>query len=112
MIAVCGALLLEIAAVAQLPPAGEGRRVYLSHNCYGCHGVTANGTTFGAPHFRNAKPALADVTQAVSEGETGGMPSFPNLTVTDINNLYTYFQSLGTPAEPTFLEWWVPVPPQ
>ncbi|MEO8660372.1 MAG: cytochrome c [Bryobacteraceae bacterium] len=110
--AVCVPLLLAITALAQLPPAGEGRRVYLANNCYGCHGTDASGTPFGAPQFRTDKPDAGDVSEAVRQGEEKGMPRFPKLTTTDINNLNAYFQSLGTKVEPTFLEWWVPVPTQ
>ena len=38
------------------------------------------------------------------------MPAFPNLTTTDINNLFAYFQSLRTPSEPIFNDWWEVVP--
>ena len=38
------------------------------------------------------------------------MPAFPNLTTTDINNLYAYLQSTGTSSEPIFNLWWEPVP--
>lgn len=108
----CATLLVALAANAQLPPSGEGRRAFLANNCYGCHGINAGGSPMGAPAFRTDKPDLGDVAEAVRQGESGGMPSFPKLTQTDISNLNAYFQSLGTKAEPTFLEWWVPVPTQ
>ncbi len=110
--AACVVPLLAITAIAQLPPSGEGRRVFLANNCYGCHGMNAGGSSFGAPQFRTSKPDYGDVSEAVRQGEDKGMPRFPKLTTTDINNLYAYFQTLGTPAEPTWVQWWVPVPTQ
>ncbi len=104
--------LVALTAIAQLNPAGEGRRVYLANNCYGCHGENGGGSPMGAPKFRTSKPDMGDLTEAVRQGEDEGMPAFPKLTTTDINNLYAYFRSLGTSAEPTFLRWWEAVPSQ
>src|SRR5206468_1685070 len=75
---VCCLVPAAITASAQgLTPVEEGRRVFLSHNCYGCHGVRAGGTSFGAPQFRSDKAELGDLTEAVREGEDRGMPAFP-----------------------------------
>jgi len=108
----CAVMALAIPAAGQLSPAGEGRRLYLANNCYGCHGGRAGGGDFGfrAPEFRGEGAELGDLTEVLREGGEGGMPAYPNLTVTDINNLYAYFQSLRTPAEPTFNDWWEAVP--
>jgi mono/diheme cytochrome c family protein len=108
----CAVMALAMTTAAQLSPAGEGRRLYLANNCYGCHGGRAGGGDFGftAPEFRDEKAELGDLTEVLREGGESGMPAFPNLTATDINNLYAYFQSLRTSAEPTFNDWWVPVP--
>jgi len=102
-------LLLTATAAFPLSPAGEGRRVYLSQNCYGCHGGRAGGGM--GPNFRDNVPAPADVTAAVL-GLSGGMPPYPGLTSTDISNLSAYFQSLRTAGEPTFTRWWEAVPTQ
>lgn len=97
--------------VAQpLNPAGEGRRVFLRENCYGCHGGHAGGGM--GPNFRDHRPDQDAVEQAVEEGRPGGMPAFPNLGELDIQNLSAYFRSLRTSAEPTFTHWWEPVPSQ
>lgn len=108
----CAVMALAIPAAGQLSPAGEGRRLYLANNCYGCHGGRAGGGDFGfrAPEFRGEGAELGDLTEVLREGGEGGMPAYPNLTATDINNLYAYFQSLRTPAEPTFNDWWEAVP--
>jgi cytochrome c551 len=91
----------------KLTPAGEGRRVYLRYNCYGCHGMRAGGGM--GPNIVRAESG--DLREAVMEGEDGGMPSFRALlTSTDISNLSAYLSSIGTPNEPRFDDWWVPVP--
>jgi len=95
------------AVAATLPPAGEGRRLYLALNCYGCHGMFATGAM--GPNIVHAE--TGDLTEAVLEGEDAGMPSFrAYLTATDISNLAAYLQSIGGPNEPTFMDWWVAVP--
>ena len=106
----CAILPLAMTVRAQLTSAEEGRRAYLANNCYGCHGGRAGGTSFGAPQFRSEGAELGDLTEVIREGGDRGMPAFPNLTATDINNLYAYFQSLRTPSEPIFNLWWEAVP--
>jgi len=102
--------LLSATATTPLSPAGEGRRVYLRENCYGCHGGRAGGGI--GPNFRDNVPLYSDVVTAVQVGLSGGMPAYPNVTPLDIQNLSAYFQSLRTPAEPTFTHWWEAVPTQ
>jgi mono/diheme cytochrome c family protein len=90
-----------------LNAAGEGRRAFLQYNCYSCHGMYAAGGM--GPNIVHAEKG--DIREAVTQGESGGMPSFHTLlTSTDISNLAAYLKSIGTPAEPTFMDWWVPVP--
>src|SRR5438067_12862287 len=88
--------MATIASAQKLTPIEEGRRAFLANNCYVCHGARAGGGSFGAPEFRSEKVELGDLTEAVREGEDRGMPAFPTLTQTDINNLYAYLQSLRT----------------
>jgi cytochrome c551 len=106
--AVCLGLLLTATAAQALDSAGEGRRVFLKNNCYGCHGGRGGGGM--GPNFRDDRPTKDDIENAVEEGLPGGMPKFPGLTDRDINNLNAYIQSLRTAAEPTFTHWWEPVP--
>jgi len=98
------------AAGAQtLGPAGEGRRLYLRLNCYGCHGNAAKGGM--GPNIVHAE--FGDLSEAVLEGEDHGMRSYRTyVTSTDIANLSAYLRSIGTTAEPKFKDWWVPVPPK
>ena len=96
------------AAGAQtLGPAGEGRRLYLKLNCYSCHGMSPTGGM--GPNIVHAE--LGDVTEAVLQGEGGGMRSYrAYVTSTDLANLAAYLRSIGTASEPKFRDWWVPVP--
>lgn len=96
------------AAGAQtLGPAGEGRRLYLKLNCYSCHGMTPTGGM--GPNIVHAE--MGDVTEAVMQGEGGGMRSYKAyVTPTDLANLAAYLRSIGTASEPKFRDWWVPIP--
>lgn len=108
--AACLGLLLTAMTAGALSPAEEGRRIYLRDNCYGCHGGRGGGGM--GPNFRSDRPDADDVREAVREGKDKGMPTFPNLSTQDINNLGAYFRSLRTSAEPKFTHWWEPVPTQ
>lgn len=95
------------AQTATLNAAGEGRRLYLKLNCYGCHGMGAAGAM--GPNIIRAD--AGDVSDAVLQGEGEGMPSYRNLvTATDLANLTAYLRSIGTTVEPKFNDWWVAVP--
>jgi cytochrome c551 len=87
--------------------AGEGRRVFLKNNCYGCHGGRGGGGM--GPNLRGGQDI--EVEEAV-HGLPGGMPRFRNLTDNDVSNLEAYFKTFRTPAEPTFTHWWEPIPTQ
>jgi mono/diheme cytochrome c family protein len=99
----------EVVAVASLPPAGEGRRLYLMLNCYSCHGMRATGGGMG-PNIVGKE--AHDVFEKMQKGESGGMPAYPATYVTSANaaNLAAYLRSIGTASEPRFVDWWVPVP--
>jgi cytochrome c551 len=103
----CLGLLLAATAASALDAAGEGRRVFLRENCYGCHGGRAGGGM--GPNLRRE---AEDVGEAVRQGRGNGMPAYPNLTSQDIQNLSAYFHTLRSNAEPTFTHWWEPVPSQ
>jgi len=108
--ALCLGLLLAAGAASALSPAGEGRRVFLRENCYGCHGGRSGGGM--GPNFRGDRPDSGDVREAVLQGEEGGMPAYPTMSALDITNLSAYFRSLRTASEPTFTHWWEAVPTQ
>jgi cytochrome c551 len=107
---VCVGLVFAATTAWALNSAGEGRRTFLSENCYGCHGGRGGGGM--GPNFRDDRPDAHDVSDAVSQGKPGGMPPFPNLTSRDVNNLAAYFKSLRSNEEPTFTHWWEAVPTQ
>jgi cytochrome c551 len=92
-----------VATQPTLNAAGEGRRLYLKLNCYGCHSMFATGAMgLGIVHADHG-----DVQEAVMRGQEGGMPSFRNyVDATDIDNLTAYLRSIGTADEPTFMDWW------
>jgi len=81
----------------------EGRRAYMRMNCYSCHGASGHGGGMGPSLIG----AADDTSEAVLNGEGGGMPSFKNnLCTNDVANLTAYLQLLGTGTEPTFVNWW------
>lgn len=103
--------LAMTARAQQLTPAEEGRRLYLSNNCYSCHGDVGAGSAYGAPALRFDGVEFGDLSEAIREGEDRGMPPFPALNnSTAINNLYAYFHSMGSSSEPVFYRWWDALP--
>jgi mono/diheme cytochrome c family protein len=98
-----------VSALQALSAAGEGRRLFLKLNCYGCHGMGAAGGM--GPDIVGTE--LGDVTEKVLQGDGGGMPSYRSyVTTLDLNNIAAYLASIGTINEPKFKDWWVPVPPK
>lgn len=98
------------APVAQkLDAAGEGRRLFLKLNCYGCHGMYGTGSM--GPNIVHAE--RNDVHEVLMRGEDKGMRSYRDyVNDTDIANITAYLQSIGTPNEPTFKDWWKKTPPK
>lgn len=102
-----GTLLAPSAALA-LDKAGEGRRLYLKYNCYGCHGMRGAGA-MGPRLIGEAE--FSDVREKVLFGSDEGMPSYGRfMTATDIANLAAYLGTLGRKNEPVFTHWWEKVP--
>lgn len=92
---------------ATLAPEGEGRRLYLKLNCYGCHGIAAAGGM--GPNIVRAE--YGDVSEVLLQGEDEGMRNFrAYVNTVDINNIAAYLRSIGTPSEPKWRDWWVAVP--
>ena len=90
-----------------LSPENEGRRDFLKWNCYGCHGMNAAGGW--APNIQGK--GISYVRQAMTSGGPAGMPSFLSyFKEADLRNIAAYLFSIGTPAEPKWVDWWVPVP--
>jgi mono/diheme cytochrome c family protein len=87
----------------------NGRRLFLENNCYICHGGRGGGGM--CPSLRDNRPDASDVADAVLNGEPQGMPSFARLlTDADVADIAAYINSLRSANEPTFVEWWLPLP--
>lgn len=81
----------------------EGRRLFVSYNCAGCHGDHAGGGM--GPSLRDADwrygGAPAQVFNSVAEGRGDGMPAWgTKLPEDQIWKLVSYIKSLRTPEEP------------
>jgi cytochrome c551 len=109
------------AQTAKLSPAGEGRRVYMKLNCYGCHGIRGAGGM--GPSLREDETdegrsrrevgETDELAEKVLHGAEEGMPKFSRyVDQTDIANLTAYIRSLGGPNEPVFDVWWKKNPPR
>lgn len=100
--------MAPIAKPANLGPVGNGRRVWLKLNCGGCHGDNASGGM--GPNIQHAE--AGDVAEALQgDAAEGGMRSFAAYaTTTDAMNIAAYLNSIGTPSEPKWVDWWNPLP--
>ncbi|BBE71589.1 c-type cytochrome [Oharaeibacter diazotrophicus] len=99
---------LAPSAASALDSIGEGRRLYLKYNCYGCHGMRGGGA-MGPRLIGEAE--FSDVREKVLFGADEGMPSYGRfMTSTDIANLAAYLGTLGRKNEPVFTHWWEKVP--
>lgn len=81
----------------------EGRRLFTSFNCAGCHGDHAGGGM--GPSLRDERWLYggtdANVAASIAQGRAHGMPSWgPKLTTEQVWKLATYVKSLRTPREP------------
>ena len=94
---------------ARLSAAGEGRRLWLKLNCYGCHGMDGRGGM--GPKLRAEGLSLGTIARLIYFGGPEGMPSYrTQVTDADVANLAAYIDSLGGKREPTFNLWWKPNP--
>jgi len=95
---ICG---LSIPAFAQTNGnAEEGKRLFMKHNCYYCHGTTGQGGRDGA---RIAQTALnlQGLTRYVRR-PAGGMPAFTEKILSDreLTDIYAYLKSLPQAKAP------------
>lgn len=106
--AVAATILAPAPGFAQLSPVQEGRRAWLSLNCYGCHGNNGGGGM--GPNIQHAE--RGDISEAMNGDDTeGGMRSFAGIAkAADPGNIAAYLATIGTAREPTWLDWWKPVP--
>src|SRR5438445_2717535 len=77
--------------------AEEGKRLFMKHNCYYCHGTSGQGGRDGA---RIAQTALniQGLTRYVRQ-PAGGMPAFTEKILSDreLTDIYAYLKSLPPP---------------
>ena len=83
----------------------EGRQLFLSHNCYGCHGGLAGGAM--GPSLRDTtwKYGGSDslIYRTIHDGRPMGMPAWGGaFSDAQIKALVSYIHSLRTKAEPQF----------
>lgn len=81
----------------------DGRRLFVSYNCSGCHGGHAGGGM--GPSLRDQDwiygSSEAQVFNSIAEGRGKGMPAWGTKLPDDqIWRLVTYIKSLRTPNEP------------
>jgi cbb3-type cytochrome c oxidase subunit III len=83
--------------------ASEGRQLFVSYNCSGCHGGRAGGGM--GPSLRDNAWAYGDsdvqIYSSIFEGRPAGMPAWgAKLSADQIWKLETYIRTLATPSEP------------
>lgn len=82
---------------------GEGRKLFVSFNCSGCHGGRAGGGM--GPSLRDEDWIYgkrdAQIFSSIAEGRAHGMPAWhKQLTADQIWKLVAYIKSLRTRNEP------------
>jgi mono/diheme cytochrome c family protein len=96
-------LLVSVACLAQTPgntPAGNpenGKRLFLKHDCYWCHGTAGQGSSAGA-RIGGTALNLQGVMRYVRQ-PTGSMPAFTDKVLTDqeLTDIYAYLKSVQAP---------------
>jgi cytochrome c oxidase cbb3-type subunit 3 len=83
--------------------AAEGRQLFVSYNCSGCHGGRAGGGM--GPSLRDELWSYGSsdvqVYGSIFEGRPNGMPTWGNkLSADQIWKLVTYIRTLSTAHEP------------
>jgi mono/diheme cytochrome c family protein len=96
-------LIVPAMALAQTAPSGNvetGKRLFMKHNCYYCHGTTGQGGRDGA-RIAATSLNLQGLTRYVRQ-PTGGMPAFTEkiLTNQELTDIYAYLKSLPAAKDP------------
>src|SRR5262245_9878611 len=94
---------LPVMAAAQSAPAGNaesGKRLFMKHNCYYCHGTTGQGSRDGARLAQTALNAQGVIRYV--RKPTGGMPAFTEKILSDqeLTDIYAYLKSLPAAKAP------------
>jgi mono/diheme cytochrome c family protein len=97
------AMVLPTLAAAQGGPSGNsenGKRLFMKHNCYYCHGTSGQGSRDGA---RIAQTALnLQGLMRYVRKPTGAMPAFTEKILSDqeLTDIYAYLKSLPAAKAP------------
>ena len=96
-------LLVSTFAAGQTPPAGNaetGKRLFMKHNCYYCHGTTGQGSRDGARIAATGLNAQG-FTNYVRK-PTGGMPAYTEkiLSNQELTDIVAYLKSLPAAKAP------------
>src|SRR5438309_7472573 len=96
-------MTLPIVAAAQTPPAGNvenGKKLFMKHNCYYCHGTSGQGGRDGA-RIAQTVLNLQGLMRYVRR-PTGAMPAFTEKILSDreVTDIYAYLKSLPAAKAP------------
>jgi len=92
-------LVIAVAAAAESPDAGNGKKLYAKDGCYECHGYAGQGSRDG-PRIAATSLTLQAVLRYVRR-PLGAMPAFTAKVLSDqeLSDIYAYLKSLA-PAKP------------
>jgi mono/diheme cytochrome c family protein len=93
-------MTLPAVAAAQSGNAETGKRLFMKHNCYYCHGTTGQGGRDGARIAQTALNLQA-VTRYVRK-PAGTMPAYTEKILSDqeLTDIYAYLKSLPAAKAP------------
>jgi mono/diheme cytochrome c family protein len=96
-------LIIPVLCLAQTPnnaPAGNidnGKKLFVKHDCYWCHGTAGQGGSAGA-RIGGTVLSLQGVLRYVRQ-PAGAMPAFTDKVLTDqeLTDIYAYLKSVQAP---------------
>jgi mono/diheme cytochrome c family protein len=96
-------LIVPVLCLAQTPnnaPAGNvdnGKKLFVKHDCYWCHGTAGQGGSAGA-RIGGTALSLQGVMRYVRQ-PAGAMPAFTEKVLTDqeLTDIYAYLKSVQAP---------------
>jgi mono/diheme cytochrome c family protein len=96
-------MMSPILALAQSNASGNadnGKRLFMKHNCYYCHGTTGQGSRDGARLTQTALNTQGLIRYV--RKPTGGMPAFTEKILSDqeLTDIYAYLKSLPAAKAP------------
>jgi cytochrome c551 len=95
-----------LAPISSFAGPQEGRKAWMKLNCNGCHGNNGGGGM--GPNIRDQE--AHDISTAMhGDAREGGMRSYVGVSQfgpTDAADIAAYLRTVGTPQEPTWVDWW------